>query len=104
MSTGNNKTPQWNPPKEPQYREPDALDQELALMAQIINVINTNVIRFPHWLKSGLLADYQRCHQMSQSLSKEERAQVVLHLSTSISQKSLFWILRCEMAFPKDLK
>lgn len=98
MLKGKKEDAHWTQPKEPEYREPDSLDQELALMAQVINVINTNVIRFPLWLQKRLLANYQECKLISDSLSKEERGRVVHILATSVLQRSLLWILRSEIS------
>ena len=104
MLKGKKEDTQWTQPVEPEYREPDALDQELALMAQVINVINTNVIRFPLWLQNRLLSNYQECKLISDSLSKEERGRVVHVLATSVLRRSLLWILRSELSITLNAK
>lgn len=104
MLKGNKEDTQWSQPNEPEYREPDALDQELALMAQVINVINTNVIRYPLWIQEKLLANYQECKQICFSLSKEERCRVVHILATSNLRRSLLWILRSELSITLNAK
>ena len=79
-------------------RDLDALDYELALIARTIRGINLNAIRFPRWLRDELIREYINCRRLTDTLTPEERSNVVGFLSTEAQEKSLLKILRDEIS------
>ena len=79
-------------------RELDAIDYELALMAKTIRGINLKAIRFPRWLRDELIREFITCRRLADTLTSEERENVVDFLSTQTQEKSLLRIIRNEIS------